>query len=359
MEIIGTQEPEIYLFKRFIGKIKLISCMLLAVSLFAGCENKNIVITTEFEANELMRINDISCYLPEMMLYLTTMQNQYEEVYGNELWSKNIGGEPLTEKIKDTVLAKVAQIKVMSLMARDYEITLSEEETASVNEAAEKYYSSLNSKEIELTGATLETVVEIYTEYALANKVYGYTISDVNPEISDDEARIVTVQHVLIKTYALDSKGNRVEYTQRAKEEAKERAYSIRDMATDEEEPVDFESLAAEYNEDDTMTYSFGRGEMAQAFEDAAFNLDEGEISDVIETESGYHVIKCIKAIDIEETQLNKIKIIQERKDLAFQETYDAYVTTIKKNLNHELYDSIKLIEDPEVTTSDLFEVGF
>lgn len=347
------------MFNKVLHRTKIIICLMLSVCLFAGCEDKNIVITTEFGETELMRINNISCDLPEMMLYLTTMQNQYEEVYGNELWSKNIDGEPLTEKIKDTVLAKMAQIKVMSLMAADYEIVLDEAEAAAVQEAAETFYNSLNAKEKELTGATLETVVGIYTEYALANKVYEYAISDVNPEISDDEARIVTVQHILIKTYVLDSKGNRTEYTERAKKEAKDLAYSIRDRATDESEAEDFESLAAEYNEDETMTYSFARGEMAKAFEDAAFSLDEGKISDVIETESGYHVIKCINAIDIEETQLNKIKIIQERKDLAFQEKYDAYVSTIKKNLNHKLYDSIELINDPEVTTSDLFDVEF
>ena len=347
------------MFRGFLGKIKYIS-LLLAISLaFTGCGEKNIVLTTEFEKDELMRINDLSCYLPEMMLYLTTIQNQYEEVYGNEFWDKTAGDETLEDKIKENVLAKVAQIKVMQLMARDYGITLDEEETAAVNEAAESYFAGLNDKEIELTGATLETVISIYTEYALANKVYEYTIKDINPEISDDEARMVTVQHILIKTYANDADGNRVAYTDRARTEAYELCEELRQRATDEEEPEDFEMLAAEYNEDENVTYTFGRGEMPESFEEAAFSLDEGEISEVIETESGYHIIKCIKAIDVDETQENKEKIVRERQDSAFEETYDAYVATIKKNLNHELFDSITLIDDPLVTTKDLFDVEF
>ncbi len=331
--------------------------MLLSSCLLCSCENRNIVLTTEFEEGEIMRINDLSCYMPEMMLYLTTVQNQYEEIYGSELWSKTIDGETLTEKIKKTVLAKVAQIKVMNLMAREYGLTLDETEQEKVNKAAEEYFNSLNAREKELMGVTLETVTEIYTEYALANKVYEYAIKDVNPEISDDEARTITVQHILIKTYALDSEGKAVEFTSRAKKAAYELACEIREKAAREEEPEDFESLAAEYNEDDSMTYSFGRGETAQAFEDAAFSLDEGEISEVIETELGYHIIKCINTYDIEETQLNKLKIIQERKDEAFQETYDSFVVSIKKNLNHELYDSITLIQDPDVNTAILFDV--
>ena len=329
--------------------------LVLSAVVLSGCEDKNIIITTDFEEGELMRINTLSCYVPEMMLYLTNAQNDYEKVFGSEIWTKSLNGRELSESIKDMVLAKVAQVKVMNLMAEDYEITLSEDDLNTIKERASAYYGTLSPKEIELTGATPETVEGIFKEYVIANRVYAFIIKDINPEISDDEARTVTVQHILIKTYGLSGDGKRFEYTKRAKEEARKKAEEIREMAVSEEEPVDFELLAAEYNEDDETTYSFGRGEMAQAFEDAAFMLDNGEISEVVETEFGYHIIKCVSTFDVDETQQNKVKIVKERQEKVFEETYNSFVVGIKKNLNEDLYASIKLITDEDVTTSSMF----
>ncbi len=355
-ESIGIQRPENCLFKKILRKLNVTALVFfLAIMPLTACEEAEIVLTTEFEEGELMRINTLSCYMPEMMLYLINQQNEYEAVYGSEIWEKTLAGEKLSDSIKDLVLAKIAQVKVMNLMAVDYGIELTPEENEAIKESAEKYYKSLTKREIAYTGATVETVATIYKEYVTALKVYDYIIRDINPEISDDEARTIMVEQILIKTYALDGNGKRVEYSDRAKDEAYRLASEIREKAVNEEEPVDFEVLAAEYNEGDAITYSFGRGEMAEAFEEAAFNLDNGEISEIVETEYGYHIIKCVSTFDIEQTQANKVAILKERKDKVFEETYNGYLPGLKKNLNKSLYESIEVISDEGLRTSDMF----
>ena len=101
------------------------------------------------------------------------------------------------------------------------------------------------------------------------------------------------------------------------------------------------------------------RASLNISFEEAAFSLDTGAISEVIETEYGYHILKCISDFDLETTQTNKIALLQKRKEEIFDETYDEFVSSISKSLNEKLYASIIMIHNDEVTTSSFFDVDF
>lgn len=322
----------------------------LAAGMLTGCAEKEngtrVVFNTGFGKDEVFRIEEESCTLPEVMVYLTTTQNQYESVYGEEIWNASLDGVTLEDNVKDTVLAKIAQIKTMYLLAKSREVELSEEENARVDAAAEEYFQSLNETETELLGVSQETVSGLYREYAMADKVYQQIICDINPEISDDEARTITVEHILIKP------GNEGE---NAKAEAYQKACEVRELAADGEH--DFEQLAAEYSNDSTITYSFGKGEMDASFEAAAFDLETDEVSQVVESEAGYHIIKCISTFNREVTDANKEKIVEQRRNEVFGQEYDAFVATLVRRLNEELWDSVTLLHDSRVTTSDFFNV--
>ena len=85
-------------------KVKLAAC-LLAVSLalpLSGCSEQEpvkLVLTTGFRHNEIFRLEDASCTLPELMVYLTTEQNTYEGVYGPRIWEVKEGEEGLSDKL--------------------------------------------------------------------------------------------------------------------------------------------------------------------------------------------------------------------------------------------------------------------
>lgn len=343
--------------KRRFAALFLVFCMLAPV--LGGCGGKEtdtkVILYTGFKKDEVFRIETMSCMLPEVVVYLTNTQDQYENAFGSQIWQTNLGDVSLEDNIKETVLAQLAQIKTMNLLAQRHGVQLDEEELALTEEAADTYYSSLNQTEREVMQVDREVIAQLYAEFALANKVYEYIIKDINPEISDDEARTITVQHILIRTYVQDGTGKKIEFSDKDKKEAYERAKEILALAM--EEGADFEELVLNYSEGDKGNYSFGKGETDPAFEEAAFNLEKGEISDIIETRYGYHIIKCINTFNREETDANKIKIVEKRKEEVFGQEYDAFVSTLTRTINQSLWDSISFSVNEEVTTCDFFDI--
>ncbi len=337
---------------------KLLCLMLCFLFFLTGCgedeETTKVVLTTGFDKDEIFRVESASCSLPEVMVYLTNTQNRYESIYGPQIWEKSLRGRTLEQNVKDTVLAELAQIKVMNLLAEKYAVALSDSEKELADQAGAEYFASLNETEIEAMGVDEKAINAMYAEYAIADKVYRYIIKDINPEISDDEARTITVEHILVKTYSLDGSGQKVPYDEAEKRQAYEKAQQALEAAREGEV---FESLISRYNEDNKSIYSFGKGEMEPDFEKAAFNLGTDEISDIVETEYGYHIIKCISTFNREETDANKVKIVEQRRKEVFSQEYDAFADSLTRNLNEEAWDRVTLIHDEKVATTDFFQV--
>ena len=343
-----------------------IAMAMLAALLLTGCqrnagadidvaEEPTVVLTAGFARNEVFKIESMSGTLPEIMVYLVNMQEQYESVYGKEIWQRELNGTTLAESVKDTVLANLAQVKAMNLLAQKHNVTLDEMEKQFAKEAAMEYYESLNEAEIAVMQVDEEILAQMYEEYALANKVYEYIIKDINPEISDDEARTITVDYILIKTCTTDGTGAKVEYSEEDKEEARELAEDILRQA--KEEGSDFKELVLKYSEGDKETYSFGKGETEEGFEQAAFNLATGEISDLVETPSGFYIIKCLSTFDKDQTSANKVKIVEEKREEVFGEEYDAFAQGLTRDINEKLWESISLVDDEKVMTRQFFTI--
>lgn len=98
----------------------------------------------------------------------------------------------------------------------------------------------------------------------------------------------VKASHILIK---VDPK---------AKESEKEDALKkIRDIQKKQVKGDDFAKLAKEYSQGPSNAKGgdlgyFKRGQMVPAFEEVAFKLKPGEVSDIVKTRFGYHLIKVV-----------------------------------------------------------------
>jgi len=108
---------------------------------------------------------------------------------------------------------------------------------------------------------------------------------DKNPDKFKQDAA-VRASHILI---AVDEKADAA-----AKKKALAEAQSVLKQARS---GADFGALARKYSKDGSASEGgdlnfFPKGQMVPAFDEAAFKLKPGEISDIVTTQFGYHIIK-------------------------------------------------------------------
>jgi len=111
----------------------------------------------------------------------------------------------------------------------------------------------------------------------------------------ETEPKEVAASHILISWKGAERAGPKIT---RTKEEARKRAEEV--LAKARTKDADFAALAREYSDGPSAKKggdlgTFGKGKMAEAFEKAAFKLKVGEISDIVETGFGFHIIKRTK----------------------------------------------------------------
>ena len=239
-------------------------------------------------------------------------------------------------------------------MAEDRGLSLDSATLNSVREAAMEYYSSLSEAEIEQFGITEELVENMYYEMAMAQVAYDEIIKDISPEISDDEARFVKVRIIYMRT-AYKNGDSLIPYMDSDYERVYKTLSGVRDGILDGS--LDFETEAMRYNEAGESVISFGKGTMDIAVEEEAFSLASGEVSDIVGTADGLYLMQCILPLDRTQTDENKVLITRRLRDEAFESVYDEYVGTLIRNLNSELWKTVTLNYDPEITTCSFFEI--
>jgi peptidyl-prolyl cis-trans isomerase D len=134
-------------------------------------------------------------------------------------------------------------------------------------------------------------------------------------KVSDDELRQYYEQHKDEYTLPERIKAQHILFKTQGKtpeevEKIREKARGILDRAKKNE---DFSSLAKQFSEDGTAQAGgdlgdFGRGQMVPAFEQAAFSLGVGAISDLVQSEFGFHIIKVNQKQERRERPFEELK---------------------------------------------------
>ena len=184
-------------------------------------------------------------------------------------------------------------------------------------------------------GITEEDAAVLYQDYFTANKVVAELTKDVDLEVSDSEAKVITIRRVRLSG-----------------REAAEAIYA-RLM----EEGSDFSAVVRDVTGSTPPEEQLGRGEEAEAVEEAAFGLSTGEISPVTEAEGSFYIIQCVNDYDMDATRERKSQIHKERKNWAFQQIYAQFQTEHKVSIPEELWAEISFDGGENVASDNFFSL--
>ncbi len=237
-------------------------------------------------------------------------------------WDKKVNGV----KLSDTIIQDAIDATILNLVF----VQMGEENGVSINTAdireikAEiEYLQNVYAPEdlklrIQAMGLTgIEQYEQMYTNLIALQKIQqdmtynpkNYYPEDISVLAKYKSDEYVTALHILVSDIS-----------------------TARSVLSQVKKGTDFIELMHKYNEDLGETdagYTFQKGEMVEEFEKAAFKLNINEISDVVKTDYGYHIIKRVAGIN----ELMEYRVAEANKAMTIDETVEFSVTTVMNNL--------------------------
>lgn len=264
----------------------------------------------------------------------------YVGYFGADYWSQEVSeGVTMEDSTKKSVADNIELLYLLEEHMADYGIEISEEETEAMKEAAEQFLADNSDKAIKQMGATQEYAQELLRLYTIQQKMRTAIKDEAQVEVTEEEAAQRTFSYFRVSaTSKTDSEGKSVDYTE---EEKTALAAAMKEAAAAARE--DFEGTA-EKNDYTVSTYSYGEGEtsMDEAVIKAADELKEGEVSDLITTDSYYYVIRLDSELDEEKTAAKKESLIEQKKTEYFNEICDGYKEEASYEVNESNWAKVK-----------------
>lgn len=232
------------------------------------------------------------------------------------------------------------EVQILNFPAADYlgKITVSDADLQAYYDKNKDKYQSAESADIEYVVLDIETLRQSMN--LNEQDLKSYYEQNLQRLSSKEERR---ASHILI-TAAKDA-------PEAEKKTARAKAEELLKLV--KAKPASFADVARKNSQDPGSAVKggdldfFGRGAMVKAFEDAAFSLKKSDISDLVESEFGYHIIQLtdIKAAKAQSFESLRPTMEADLKKQQAQRKYAELAETFT-NMVYEQSDSLKPVAD-------------
>lgn len=317
-------------------KILAISLILvLFAGVFTGCiKQKN---DTSVEKNIVAKVNGEIISKEDFNKNFSIVERSYNKWYGEDIWSQEIDGKTLLQIVKEQVLEKLITEELITQEAKKMGLKIDNEqidemykgfsEQLEKDEELKKFYEEKN---IDEEFVKKQMRMELYVN-EFRNRVFveaGLDDEEKLNELVKNYPTEVKVRHILVKDEKLAN-----ELLERIKA------------------GEDFAELAKQYSEDPGSKENggdlgyFSKGVMVPEFEDAAFSLKVGEVSEPVKTKFGYHIIKTegIKTIEeLKKEGLEEDRLEAERQmiiNYIKEDKFNEKINELKENADIQRFE--------------------
>lgn len=266
--------------------------------LFTRCSSDKLASTKE-ESTPVMKVNEYDVPYELYRYVAMNYKNQYEtgldESAAAELWLGE-SGKILLAELETNTTETIRKLYATLSLAAEYNLTpdsalINENVATRMDEIYESYENDTNAYLESLEPYYMnDNVYRFLTQDQVLTEELFYAMLNSGDILSDEEALrelIESDSFIRIKQILIASdNGNSAEDNLAKAEEILKKLKS----------GADFEALLEQYGEDLYMFnnddgYYIIRGNRYEAFEDAAFALEIGEYSDIVETEAGHSIL--------------------------------------------------------------------
>lgn len=311
-----------------VRRICALACV--AAVLLCGCSSDRpeldikgytIRFTTGIENEALIDGEGVSLTDGQVKLLLSAVRDGYEAALTADIWAMELDGVPFGGYVDDMVLDMAARLVLVNMLAQDKHIELNAGEAADCEERADTFYSEHAQT---ASYVTQGEVTELFAMMKLSDKVYEELTRGVDTQISVDGARVIKIQYIYSKS--TDAAAVR----------------KMNDALEEYENGADFASLAGKYSDSQVYSAEIGRGELEQSFEEAAFNLDAGQISDLVRCENGLYIVYCVDDNVAGKAESQAESIIQRRRSEQFESSLADFSKGITLSLDEKAWEKLK-----------------
>lgn len=314
--------------------IALILALVLCLTMFAGCTKDEGAASDETTPTPavidyaaafakydpdtvVMTIDGADVTWSEFYYMLYSSLSQIQYYMGDIYWGEEcVSGSNLTfeQYTMDMTLTMLKQLHAVEKKAKELNLTLSDDDKAKIEETIETIKlqnCGENATDEDFNKFLLENVYLTRDAYRFINensmmydKVFVETVGAEGEKITDEEVAeyiasvpYITAKHILLMTVNPDT--NELlseEEIAKAKETAESLLAQLQEIKDQKKLTAKFDELMAEYSQDTGLLffpegYTFTTGEMYPVFEEAAFALEEYELSGIVESQAGYHIL--------------------------------------------------------------------